>query len=170
VIPQANGAPPIKIKDFELRYDESGGYCFLPSVTPSNLSPKYDEFLMLFLTKYFGVTVATLSENSPVNSLYRGNRQEVLLLQANAAARNNSRSAAELTEGWSAPSAIRSLDVAVGRDRGWQPTRLRGVFGSPAYIPRLCGLQTGLEVNSDFKGRRPSLSFSVDLIGMHGCS
>ena len=64
VIPQANGAPPIKITGFSsFVTTKAAAYCFLPSITAikfiSNLgsvrcaSPRIS---MLFLTRWFGVT------------------------------------------------------------------------------------------------------------------
>jgi len=123
-------------------------------------------FLMLFLTKYFGVTGSDAERNlAGEQSVIEEIVKKVLLLQANAAAQQQQPlRRGTHAKGVCARAQFEVFDVAVGRDRGLATRLAKGMFSKPGVYPAIVRFaNSDSKSNSDFKADVRSLSFSVDL-------
>src|SRR5271155_350306 len=139
---------------------------FCPALLHSNLSPNWSERLMLFVTRWFGVTGSDAERN-----LAREQADIVeitersLSLQASSAAQQH-RPLARGThaKGVCARAQFEVFDVTVGRDAEMTARLAKGIFAKPGVYPATVRFgNADPKVNSDFKPDVRSLSFFVDL-------
>src|SRR5208283_257109 len=133
---------------------------------PSNSSPNCDEVLMLFLTRWFGVTGSDADRDPAREKLeIEEITERSLLMQANAAAKQH-RSLARGThaKGVSARAQFEVFDVTVGRAGALADRLAQGIFARPGVYPAVVRFaNSDPSSNSDFKADVRALSFSVDL-------
>src|SRR5271163_1390940 len=139
---------------------------FCPALLHSNLSPNWSERLMLFVTRWFGVTGSDAERN-----LAREQADIVeitersLSLQASSAAQQH-RPLARGThaKGVCARAQFEVFDVAEGRDPALAARLAKGIFAKPGVYPAVVRFgNADPKKNSDFKADVRSMSFSVDL-------
>src|SRR5271154_267215 len=139
---------------------------FCPALLHSNLSPNWGEVLMLFVTRWFGVTGSDAErdlarEQADIAEI----TERSLLLQANSAAKQH-RPLARGThaKGVCARAQFEVFDVAEGRDPALAARLAKGIFAKPGVYPAIVRFgNADPKKNSDFKPDVRSLSFSVDL-------
>src|SRR5258705_6021846 len=132
----------------------------------SNLSPSSDEVLMLFLTRWFGVTGSDVErdltrEQADIEAI----TERSLLMQANSASQQH-RPLGRGThvKGVCTRAQFEVFDVAQGRDPELAARLAKGIFAKPGVYPAVVRFgNADPKVNSDFKPDVRSLSFSVDL-------
>ncbi len=122
---------------------------------------------MLFLTRLFGVTGSDAERDRAAEpALFKEIVEKVLLLQANAAAKQH-RSLARGThaKGICARATFEVFDAKVSHTDPVLAARLaKGMFSVPRVYPAIVRFaNSNQNKNSDFKGDVRSLSFSVDL-------
>ncbi len=121
---------------------------------------------MLFVTRWFGVTGSDAERNlAPEQAYIEEIVEKVLLLQANAAARQN-RPLGRGThvKGVAARAQFEVYDVTVGRDGALAARLAKGIFAKPGVYPAIVRFANAdPNINSDFKADVRALSFSVDL-------
>ena len=138
VIPQANGAPPIKITGFSsFVTTRAAAYCFLPSITAIKFISSAG-MSMLFLTRMFGVTGSDAERDlGDEQACIEAIVDKVLLLQANSAVQQH-RTLGRGThvKGTAARALFEVYDVKTGRDPAWQRASQRAFSRRPASIPQ----------------------------------
>ena len=121
---------------------------------------------MLYLTKYFGVTVNDLERDLNVEKACIAEiTEKVLLMQAKAASeQRRPLGRGTHAKGTSARAQFQVFDVATGRDSAMAKRLAKGMFAKPGTYPAIVRFgNADSKVNSDFKPDVRSLSFSVDL-------
>ncbi len=184
VIPQANGAPPIKVTGLtSFTTTKAAAYCFLPSITAIRFiagserghferfrasagNAQVQEFAMLPMTRWFGVTFSDEERNLEAERACIDEIVErVLQMQAQAAA-GQRRPLARGThaKGIVARAKFEVFDVAVGHEPALAARLAKGIFAKPGVYPATVRFANAdAHVNSDFKADVRALSFSVDL-------
>src|SRR6266571_2031051 len=139
---------------------------FCQASPQSNLSPNYNEFPMLFLTRCFGVTGSDAERTvAGEQAVIEAITERVLAMQAKAAAQQH-RPLRRGThaKGICAKAQFEVFDVKVGRDLVLAARLAKGIFAKPGVYPAVVRFaNSDSKVNSDFKADVRSLSFSVDL-------
>jgi hypothetical protein len=121
---------------------------------------------MLFLTRWFGVTVSD-ADRDPVREKFEIEEilEKTLLMQKNAAEQQH-RPLCRGThaKGVCARAEFEVFDVTVGRDPALAARLAKGIFAKPGVYPATVRFgNADPSKNSDFKADVRSLSFSVDL-------
>src|SRR6266566_6117017 len=137
-----------------------------PASRQSNLSPNYNDFDMLFLTRCFGVTSSdaertVAGEQATIEAI----TERVLAMQSKAAAQQK-RPLRRGThaKGICVAGQFEVFDVNVGRDPVLAARLAKGIFAKPGiYAATVRFANSDSKVNSDFKADVRSLSFSVNL-------
>src|SRR5271163_2750102 len=125
------------------------------------------EFAMLPMTRWFGVTFSDEERNFEEKACIDEIVERVLQMQAQAAA-GQRRPLARGThaKGVVASAKFEVFDVAAGRDPTLAARLAKGIFAKPGVYPATVRFANAdPNVNSDFKADVRALSFSVDLAG-----
>src|SRR6266567_8632810 len=133
---------------------------------PLRLSPNYNEFPMLFLTRCFGVTSSDAERTvAGERAIIEAITERVLAMQAKAAdQQNRPLRRGTHAKGICAKAQFEVFDVNVGRDPVLAARLAKGIFAKPGIYPAMVRFgNSDSKVNSDFKPDVRSLSFSVDL-------
>ena len=167
VIPQASGAPPIRITGFSsFTTTRAVAYCFLPSITaievhrrPEMTRAEEDSCMSVLTGQSLERKLAT--EEAEIAEIVQG----FLTLQARAAVQDRPLRRATHAKGVCVRAKFEVFDVTARRDPALAARLAKGIYAKPGIYPATVRFSNSdPNVKPDFKPDVRALSFAVDLV------